>query len=34
MEISLSATVSHFNKAISQMEAANEEFASEIGTHR
>jgi len=33
MKISLEATVSHFNNAISKMEAANDEFASEISDH-
>ena len=33
MEVHLAATVSHFNEAIGKMEAANEEFASEISEH-
>ena len=33
MKLSLEATVSHFNNALAKMEAANDEFASEISDH-
>ena len=33
VEVHLAATVSHFNEAIGKMEAASQEFASEISEH-